>query len=101
MEIFARQCGTKEWRLIEVGVESFLLKYFIKFVTEGLVFQSPDDKYPMQRCMDGYATNINNIQSWSGWDIQQGLQPIYISSYFSMKFYENPGVLKAFFSVIF
>ena len=27
--------------------------------------------------MGGYTTNINNIQSWSGWDIQQSFSFIF------------------------
>ena len=41
------------------------------FLSNGLVFLSPDNKYPMQPNMGGYETNINSIQSLPGRDIQQ------------------------------
>ena len=57
--------------LIEVGGKGFLSKDFIKIVTEDLVSKPPDNRYPMQAYLGGYASNINNIQKLLEWDIQQ------------------------------
>ena len=39
------------------------------FFIQGLVSQSPDNRYPVQEYMSGYVTNINNTQNLSGWNV--------------------------------
>ena len=44
--------------LTEFLGQGFLSKDSIKFVSEDLVFQSPDNRYLMQEHMGGYATKF-------------------------------------------
>ena len=60
--------GKNNGRLMEVGVAKDFLSKDFKFVTEGLVSQPPDNGYPMQAYIVGYVTNIDNIQSLSGYN---------------------------------